>query len=309
MNATNHRPVLLVEATAGLAIKPAGIYVDATFGRGGHSEAILQNLDDAGRLLVIDKDPAAIAVAQQKFGHDARVNIVHAAFTDLEKLVQEYGWLGQIAGVLFDLGVSSPQLDDATRGFSFSHPGPLDMRMNITTGTTASVWLRQVSEAQLTQTLKEYGEERYAKRIARAIIAARGIQEITTTDQLAEIVKAAHPAWEHHRHPATRTFQAIRIAINNELTELSAALLQALHVLKPTGRLVVISFHSLEDRIVKQFMRDKARGPVIPRHVPVKHQAVTGSLRIIDSAVKPSAAELDANQRSRSAVLRIAEKI
>lgn len=304
MNAIHHRPVLLGETAAGLRIKPAGIYVDATFGRGGHSQAILEQLDATGRLLVIDKDPAAIAIAQAKFANDRRVHIAHGAFTILQSLVERAGWSGQVQGVLFDLGVSSPQLDDPVRGFSFNKPGPLDMRMDITTGITASAWLRQLSEAQLAQVLREYGEERYAKRIARAIVAANNEQTITTTDQLAEVVKAAHPAWERHKHPATRVFQAIRIAVNNELTELPVALAQAMHVLAPGGRLAVISFHSLEDKIVKQFIREQQRGPVVPRHVPIRHAETLGTLRAVGTAIKPSAAEVAENIRSRSAILR-----
>lgn len=304
-----HQPVLLAEAIEGLSINPSGIYVDATFGRGGHARAILQRLDAQGLLLAIDKDPQAVAAAREMFAGDARFFIEQGTFAMLEHYVQERGWTGRVDGVLLDLGVSSPQLDDPRRGFSFRHDGPLDMRMNPQAGMSAAQWLASAKEAEIISVLRTYGEERYAPRIARALTAARKVSPITTTGQLAAIVAAANPAWEPDKDPATRTFQAIRIFINRELEDVEACLPQALAALAPGGRLAVISFHSLEDRIVKRFIREEARGDHFPVGVPVLATALQPRVRPVGKAMHAGAEELSANPRARSAVLRIAEKI
>ncbi len=304
-----HRPVLLAEVIEGLSIRPSGIYVDATFGRGGHAQALLQRLDAQGVLLAIDKDPEAVAAARKMFVDDARFSIEQGTFAMLEHYVQERGWEGKVDGVLLDLGVSSPQLDDPLRGFSFRHDGPLDMRMNPQAGMSAAQWLANAKEAEIISVLRNYGEERYAPRIARALIAARGESPLTTTRQLAAIVAAANPAWEPGKDPATRTFQAIRIFINRELDDVEACLPQALEALAPGGRLAVISFHSLEDRIVKRYMRDEARGDRFPVGVPVLAAQCQPRVRLTGKAIHASAQELSGNPRARSAVLRIAEKI
>ncbi len=307
--AYTHRPVLLAEVLEGLSIRPSGIYVDATFGRGGHARAILQRLDAHGLLLAVDKDPEAVAAAREMFADDARFFIEQGTFAMLEYYVQERGWKGRVDGVLLDLGVSSPQLDDPQRGFSFRRDGPLDMRMNPQVGMSAAQWLASAKETEIISVLRLYGEERYAPRIARALIAARNESMITTTGQLATIVAAANPAWEPGKDPATRTFQAIRIYINRELEDVEVCLPQVLDALAPNGRLAVISFHSLEDRIVKRFIREEARGDHFPAHVPVLATALQPRLRSIGKARYASTEELSANPRARSAVLRIAEKI
>ena len=303
-----HQPVLYAETLQALAIKKDGFYVDATFGRGGHSRGILQSLGPEGRLLAIDRDPQAIAVAEKSLGADTRFVFRWGSFSNLEQFVNELGMQKSVAGVLMDLGVSSPQLDDPARGFSFLRPGPLDMRMNSSEGLTAAQWLQQQTESTLTQVLKDYGEERFARRVARAILAEQKISAITTTDRLAEIIRAAIPVWEKNKDPATRSFQAIRIAVNDEMGELEKALRQALKVLCIGGRLVVISFHSLEDRIVKRFMRDYSRQKPLPKRLPVRDQQSLPPLKLIGKAIKAGSEELISNPRARSAVLRVAER-
>jgi 16S rRNA (cytosine1402-N4)-methyltransferase len=304
-----HHPVMLEEVMGALAIRAGGVYVDATFGRGGHAAALLERLGVGGRLIAIDKDPWAVKVAKERSARDRRFTIYQGTFAMLEYFAQVEEVSGKVNGVLFDLGVSSPQLDAAERGFSFLREGPLDMRMDPSQGESAAAWLAHASEADIAHVLKVYGEERFAKRIARAIVRARQTKPIETTLQLAEIVAAANPAWERDRHPATRAFQAIRIHVNRELEELEQGLPQALRVLAPGGRIAVISFHSLEDRIVKRFMRNEARGGEIPLGVPVTAAAFKPTLRVVGKPAYPGAEELAANPRARSAVLRVAEKI
>lgn len=304
-----HRPVLLDEALEALHIDSDGIYVDGTFGRGGHTEAILRQLGPQGRLLSIDKDPDAVDVARQRFAADARFAVERGSFARLQEFVAQRAWTGRVRGVLLDLGVSSPQLEDARRGFSFQHDGPLDMRMDPDSGMSVAQWLARAQERDIADVIKEFGEERFARRIARAIVEARTAAPITTTRQLTEIISAAVPRREPGKHPATRSFQALRIFINHELDDLSAALLQALHVLAAGGRLVVISFHSLEDRIVKQFFRNQAVGDNFPRGMPVTADQMRPRLRLIGKPAYPSDAEISANPRARSAVMRVAEKL
>ena len=304
-----HRAVLLEESVAALQIEPNGIYVDATFGRGGHASLILSRLGAEGRLLAIDKDPQAVEAARAKFAGDERFQIHHGSFAELAKFVESCGATGRVAGVLMDLGVSSPQLDDARRGFSFMRNGPLDMRMDSTRGMSAAEWLAQAKESEITRVLKVYGEERFGKRIARAILAARDETPLTTTAQLATLISEAVPVREKDKHPATRSFQAIRIFINGELDDLNACLDQVVDVLKSGGRLAVISFHSLEDRIVKRFVRDQARGDDFPIGLPVTADQLKPKLRMAGKAIRPSAQEVDANPRARSSVLRVAEKL
>lgn len=304
-----HQPVLLAEALAGLKVQPSGWYLDATFGRGGHAAAILAALGPEGRLLALDRDPAAAASAHERFGADPRFGFVQCRFSRLEAQAAAYGVLGKLAGVLLDLGVSSPQLDDPARGFSFSHDGPLDMRMDPEFGLSAAAWLARVSEAELARVLAEWGEERFYRRVARALIAARRQAPITTTGRLAALAAAAVSSREPGRHPATRTFQAIRIAVNDELGELQAALDQAVQALAPGGRLAVISFHSLEDRMVKRFMRAQAHGQEAPLDLPVRGEPSGATLRLSGRPIRPGAAEIAANPRARSAVLRVAERL
>lgn len=303
-----HRPVLLAEVVAGLRLRSDGIYIDATFGRGGHSGAVLQHLEAAGRLLALDRDPTAVQVAKEHFGEDARFAIEQACFSTLGEQVKTRGWQGRVDGILLDLGVSSPQLDDPARGFGFTREGPLDMRMDPTTGESASVWLARASEDEIAEVLREFGEERYANRIARAIVAAYQEAPLTTTAELAAVVARANPRWERDKNPATRAFQAIRIFINQELTEIASVLPHALEALAPGGRLVVVSFHSLEDRIVKRFIRREARGESLPRDFPVMASTFHPRLREVRKAMRPEAAEVADNPRARSAVLRIAER-
>ena len=307
-----HIPVLLHEAVDALAVKPDGIYVDATFGRGGHSRLILSRLGEQGRLVALDRDLAAV-VAGEAIA-DKRFCIRHGSFSHMQWLLQQLG-IAKIDGVLLDLGVSSPQLEEISRGFSFRAGGPLDMRMDTTGGQTAAEWLAAVAEEQLERVIKEYGEERFARQIARAIVAARARQPIVTTSQLAEIVSAVVRTRQRERirHPATRTFQAIRIFLNRELEELSLVLPQCVELLNPGGRLVVISFHSLEDRMVKQFMRKAASTDELPRGVPLREKDVQRlskqTLRVIGRAVRPGEREVEENARARSAVMRVAEKV
>jgi 16S rRNA (cytosine1402-N4)-methyltransferase len=300
---------LLREAVEALITDPDGLYVDGTFGRGGHAALILSQLSATGSLIAVDKDPKACEIAKQKFSKDARFEIKQASFADIRKLITERQREGEISGVLLDLGVSSPQIDDPIRGFSFLRDGPLDMRMNPDCGISAAEWLSTAKENDIAQVLKDYGEERYSKRIARAIVAARGDKPITRTGQLAAIVKEANPAWEKDKHPATRAFQGIRIFINQELKDLESVLPDILEIMAVGGRLVIISFHSLEDRIVKRFIRDQEKGRVIPRGLPVMEKDIIRRLRSIGKAVKPSDLEVKGNIRARSAVMRIAEKL
>ncbi len=304
-----HHPVLLDEALKALAVKPAGIYIDGTFGRGGHSRAILAQLGPSGRLLAIDKDPAAIQAAGEELVADQRFTIQRGSFAMLKRMVMQEGLAQQIDGILLDLGVSSPQLDDADRGFSFLKEGPLDMRMDPDSGQSAAQWLASASEQEIAKVLKEYGEERYARRIARAIVKARSEKAIRTTKELAEIVAAANPKWEQGKHPATRTFQAIRIFMNRELEELDAALEQAVEVLTVGGRLAVISFHSLEDRRVKRFIQREAQGGDLPPDLPLTQDQLSIRLRPVGKAVRPGDEEVTENPRARSAVLRVAERV
>lgn len=304
-----HDSVLLEEAVDALVVDPDGFYVDGTFGRGGHSRLILSRLGPSGRLLVIDKDPQAIAYARAHFAQDERVIIGHASFADMKTLVEEAGMAGQVTGVLLDLGVSSPQLDDPQRGFSFTQDGPLDMRMDTTRGQSAAEWIANASEQDIATVLKDYGEERFAKRMAKAIVAERACKPIVTTGHLAEVVKQANPAWEKGKHPATRAFQGIRIYINRELDDLASVLDQAVDLLADKGRLVVISFHSLEDRIVKLFIRKQEQGEPLPRHLPVTADQINQRLKRVGKAVKASEQELKNNVRARSAVMRVAEKV
>jgi 16S rRNA (cytosine1402-N4)-methyltransferase len=304
-----HNPVLMQEVLEGLEIVPNGIYVDCTFGRGGHSLAILSKLNKLGRLIAIDKDLQALQHAKEQFADDPRFQIVHGSFKNLSSIASELGVLGNINGILMDLGVSSPQIDDPARGFSFMHDGPLDMRMDNTQDLDAAKFINYADESEMVRVFREYGEERFAGRIARAIGSARDIEPILTTTVLAEIVKKANPKWEKHKHPATRVFQAIRIHINEELTDLIDTLEQSLQVLAVGGRLVVISFHSLEDRIVKQFMRKQEKGEELPLEIPVRAVDLKSSFRRIGKAIKPVKAEVQQNIRARSAVLRIGEKL
>jgi len=303
-----HQAVLLEEAVEALVTTPSGFYVDGTFGRGGHSAAVLTRLGGDGRLLAVDKDPAACTVAEQLTLSEPRFEFFHGSFTQLPHQLRGMG-IDAVDGILLDLGVSSPQLDDSERGFSFMNDGPLDMRMDISSGETAAQWLSNAREADIAQVLRDYGEERFSRRIAAAIVSAREEEPITTTARLAKIVSEANPRWEKHKHPATRSFQAIRIYINRELDDLKDFLSTAIDMLNVGGRLVVISFHSLEDRLVKRYMRDMSRGDAIPRGVPVMDSQINRRMKIVGKAVKAGDVELSGNVRARSAVMRVAEKI
>lgn len=321
MNAQNlfsspeHFTVLLTEAVDGLALKEKGIYIDGTFGRGGHSRLILSRLAQDGRLIAIDRDPRAIAAAQQI--QDPRFHIEHNSFSAIPEICEKLGLVGKIDGILLDLGVSSPQLDEAERGFSFMKDGPLDMRMDTTQGLSAAQWLQQVSEQDLAWVLKTFGEERFAKRIAQAIVnynktaLQNGTEPLSRTLQLAELIAQSVPFKDKHKHPATRSFQAIRIFINAELDELERVLEGALQVLAPQGRLSIISFHSLEDRMVKHFMRKQSKGESLPKGLPLREDQIQRSqtLKTIGKAIMPTEQEIAQNARSRSAVLRVAEKL
>lgn len=306
---SDHQSVLLNECIEGLNIKPEGIYFDGTFGRGGHSAEILKRLSDKGCLFAIDKDVDAIEHAKNTLGHDARFKIFHASFADIKACAEEAGVSGRIDGILLDLGVSSPQLDNPERGFSFMQDGPLDMRMDTTQGESAADFVNNATAETMAWVFKTYGEERFSGRIARAIVEARENEAFKTTLQLAEVVKAANPKWERHKHPATRVFQAIRIHVNRELDDLKQCLKDGLDVLAPGGRLVVISFHSLEDRIVKQFMRDEEAGEQPPLGVPLRNIDIKTNFKRVGKAIKPKDDEVNVNVRARSAVLRIGEKI
>ena len=301
-----HRAVLLDEAVAALAIKADRVYVDATFGRGGHSRKILETIGPAGRLIALDRDQTAIAAAQEI--KDPRFQALHGSFGQLQAVLSAVG-VTNVAGVLLDLGVSSPQLDDPSRGFSFRHNGPLDMRMDQGQEQDAAQWLNHASEQEIAGVVKEYGEERFAKQIARSIVTARGQRPLSTTRELAALVAGAVKTRERGQDPATRTFQAVRIFLNRELEELALVLTQAMDMLEAGGRLAVISFHSLEDRIVKRFMRDQANPDTMPSRLPLKAtQLPQPKLIIIGKPVYASDAEVAANPRARSAVLRAAEK-
>ena len=304
-----HTPVLLDEVLAGLAVKADGRYCDATFGRGGHTAAILQQLGPAGRLCAIDRDPDAIAAGRERFAAEPRLTLVRGSFGRLEERVRAAGWEGELQGVLLDLGVSSPQLDEASRGFSFMQDGPLDMRMDNESGLSAAQWLARAGEREIADVLFKLGEEKFSRRIARAVVAARAATPIGTTRQLAEIVAGAVPTREPGKHPATRTFQAIRIHVNRELEEVEAALPQAVNLLAPGGRLCVISFHSLEDRLVKRFMRREAQGDPIYAELPNVPPHARPRLQLVGGAVMPGDAEIARNPRARSAVLRVAERV
>lgn len=302
-----HLPVLLAEAVAALAIKPDGVYVDATFGRGGHSRAILDALNPAGRLIALDRDPTAIAAGS--LIEDSRFKLVHAAFSRLDEVLTAQG-VKQVDGILLDVGVSSPQLDDPSRGMSFRFDAPLDMRMDTTQGETAADWLARAEQREIEEVIRDYGEERFAHALAKALVAARGEQRISSTGQLAALVAAVVRTREPGQHPATRTFQALRIHVNRELEELSLTLPLAFQRLMPAGRLAVICFHSLEDRIVKRFLRDAARPPEPPKGLPVRTADLpTPVMRLVGKPIRAGAAEVSANPRARSAVLRVAEKL
>ncbi len=303
-----HTTVLLNETVDGCVVDPDGVYVDGTFGRGGHSRLLLSKLSNNGKLIGFDKDPLAIASGKELEAEDARFRIVQSSFADMKDELARIG-INQVNGILLDLGVSSPQLDDAERGFSFMKDGPLDMRMNPDAGLSAAEWVAETAEAEIARVLKEYGEERFAKRMARALVEARKTEDITRTSRLAEIIKQANPAWEKHKHPATRAFQAIRIAVNNELGDLENVLADSVDLLLPGGRLSVISFHSLEDRMVKRFIRAQEKGKDLPPGLPVMEDQLGKTMKKIGKAIMPGREEIERNQRARSAVLRIAERL
>lgn len=304
-----HQPVLLKEVVESLAIKPDGNYVDATFGRGGHSKAILNKLGAKGFLLAIDKDKEAIKYAHENFEKYKNFQIRQGSFTMLQAFVNEMGLTQKINGILLDLGVSSPQLDDPMRGFSFLQDGPLDMRMDPSQKLDAATFINNGSFEEIAQVLKELGEERFANRIARAIVKERSIEPITRTKRLASIIAKANPAWEKHKHPATRSFQAIRIFINQELQELETCLEQCMSVLAVNGRLAVISFHSLEDKIVKRFLQKQQQGGQYPRGLPVTKDQLAPKIKRIAWGVTASEMEIKDNPRARSGILRVAEKL
>jgi 16S rRNA (cytosine1402-N4)-methyltransferase len=308
MSEYQHRPVLLEEVLDVLRIRKDGNYLDGTFGRGGHARAILARLSAQGCLVALDKDPEAVAAGVKSLGGDPRFRIVQGNYAEMERHVREWGLTGDLDGILLDLGVSSPQLDDPERGFSFMGEGPLDMRMNPLQGVTAAEWLASAPERELSRVFWEYGEERHARRIARSIVMARQQRQLKTTGQLAQLIEQTIGRREPNKHPATRCFQAIRIHINNELADLAQGLEAAIQGLRPGGRLVVISFHSLEDRLVKRTFREAARPGRVRRNVP-EHPDLRPSLRLIGKAIRPSPSELSVNPRARSAVMRIAERL
>ncbi|MGB2903355.1 MAG: 16S rRNA (cytosine(1402)-N(4))-methyltransferase RsmH [Candidatus Dechloromonas phosphoritropha] len=302
-----HVTVLLEEAVEALAIRTEGVYLDATFGRGGHSRRILERLNEKGRLLAVDRDPMAIAAGQAI--NDPRFHLAHRAFGEIAGAAREAG-VAEVDGVLFDIGVSSPQIDEGERGFSFRHDAPLDMRMDTTRGETAAEWLARAETREITEVIRNYGEERFAFQIAKKVVAARLEQPVVTTGQFAALVRSAVRTREPGQDAATRSFQALRIHINQELGQLALALPQAVQLLRPGGRLVVICFHSLEDRIVKNFMREQSTADSLPKSLPLRaDQLPAPKLRLVGKAVKASAAEVGANPRARSAVMRVAEKI
>ena len=304
-----HTPVLAGEALAGLALEADGYYVDATFGRGGHTALILQALGREGRLLALDRDPQAIAAGRQRFADEVRLTLLHASFADLATLMPAHAQARPCRGVLFDLGVSSPQLDDAQRGFSFRADGPLDLRMDPTHGESVAAWLARARVDEIRQVISSFGEERFARRVAQAIVAARRERALTRTAELSAVVAGAVRTREPGKHPATRTFQALRMFINDELGQLERALAAALEVLSPGGRLAVISFHSLEDRTVKRFMQRESQVDPALKHLPVIPVRARPRLKIIGRKMRPGEAELARNPRARSALLRVAERL
>jgi 16S rRNA (cytosine1402-N4)-methyltransferase len=304
-----HTPVLTNEILHGLNLQPDGIYIDCTFGRGGHSKAILQHLSEQGRLFAFDKDPEAISAINKTMLADHRFSLQQGSYTMLGQLVKENGIQGRINGILFDLGVSSPQFDDPDRGFSFQYDAYLDMRMDNSIGVTASDWLNSAEQKEISDVLFQYGDERFAKKIARSIIKARQDKPITRTHQLADLVASVIPVREKDKHPATRTFQAIRILINDELNDLKEVLGQTIEALAPGGRLLFISFHSLEDRLVKRFIRDESKGDYFPPDLPITQNVLKPRLKAVGKAIYPTQDEIKNNPRARSAVLRIAERI
>jgi 16S rRNA (cytosine1402-N4)-methyltransferase len=307
---TTHISVLLNEAIDGLAMEGEGCFIDCTFGRGGHSTLILSKLNNNGRLIAIDRDPTAIAAAE-KLKDDPRFLIEHRGFADLADIAEKHLLTGKVNGILLDLGVSSPQLDEAERGFSFMKDGPLDMRMDTSKGQTAAEWLAIADVEDITWVLRTFGEEKHAWRIANAIVDSREESPFTRTSQLAKLIKTTAPQREIKKHPATRSFQAIRMYINSELEQIEKALAASLEVLKPGGRLVVISFHSLEDRLVKQFMKKHSQAKKVPRGLPISESELNKSkkLLLVGKKLKPSKLEVEQNVRSRSSVLRIAERL
>jgi len=308
MREFQHRPVLLEEAVEALNIRPDGTYLDGTFGRGGHSRAILARLSGKGRLFALDRDPEAVAAGEKLMETDPRFSVVQGNFAEMERYVRGWGVEEGLDGVLLDLGVSSPQLDDPDRGFSFMGEGPLDMRMNPQQGASAEEWLAEAPERELARVFWEFGEERHARRIARSIVMTRQKQRLETTGQLARLIENTIGRREKNKHPATRCFQAIRIYVNDELAQLAKGLAKAIGLLRPGGRLAVISFHSLEDRLVKRTLREAARPGKVRRNIP-QHPDLKSVLKPIGNAIRPSATELSVNPRARSAVMRIAEKL
>lgn len=304
-----HTPVLLDEALAALDVRSGGCYLDATFGRGGHTAAILDRVGQEGRVVAIDRDPEAIRAGRERFGNDARLTLVSSPFSQLLSIVNELELAGRLDGVLLDLGVSSPQLDDASRGFSFAQDGPLDMRMDNTIGLTAAAWLARASETEIARVIREYGEERFAKRIAHAIVSRRSQAPLTHTAELAEVVAGAVRTREPGKHPATRTFQAIRIHINREFEEIDAALEATLVALRAGGRLAVISFHSLEDTRVKRFIQRHSQEDPVFAGLPEVPAYARAKLRRVGKAIHPSQAEVERNPRARSAIMRVAERL
>ena len=309
MFVTEHTTVLLKEAVEALVTNADGFYVDGTFGRGGHSAELLNKVSENGIVLAIDKDPQAIESGRELFKQDSRLRLVHGSFADMSNFVDDQAHMGKVSGVLLDLGVSSPQLDEADRGFSFMRDGPLDMRMDTSAGLSAAEWIASAEEQEISRVIKEYGEERFARRMASAVVRERSKTPITRTVQLASILAAAHPAWERGKHPATKAFQAIRIFINRELDDLEVLLNRVIDVLEVGGRLVVISFHSLEDRRVKRFIRDQERGIKLPKNLPVRDVERGVRLKKVGKAIKPTDLEVGDNIRSRSAVMRVAERV
>ena len=304
-----HTTVLLHEAVDALVTDTNGFYVDGTFGRGGHSKKILQELSEKGTVVAIDKDPSAITYGQKVLGGDKRLKLVHGSFSDITNFIKAEVGVGNVAGVLLDLGISSPQIDQPERGFSFLRDGPLDMRMDTTRGQSAAEWIESADESEIFAVIRDYGEERFARRMAAAVVRERIKAPIISTVQLASVLASAHPAWERGKHPATKAFQAIRIFINRELDDLDALLSQIIDILKVGGRLVVISFHSLEDRRIKRFIRDQEHGIKLPKNLPIKDVELGIRLKKIGKAVKPSSLEISRNTRSRSAVMRVAERV
>ncbi|QQZ28192.1 16S rRNA (cytosine(1402)-N(4))-methyltransferase RsmH [Thiothrix subterranea] len=303
-----HDTVLLQEAVQALNVQESGTYVDGTYGRGGHSALILESLGASGRLIVIDKDPVAIEHARQRYAADARVFVWHGSFRDFPQALLAAGITDKIQGILLDLGVSSPQLDDAERGFSFMREGQLDMRMDITSGESAAQWLNRADEAQIADVLWRYGEERFSRQIAKEILRTRVNTPLETTTQLADLIASVVRKREPGKNPATRSFQAIRIKVNQELDDVEACLQQALESLASAGRLVVISFHSLEDRIVKHFLRDASSVPNLPKGLPVMPTFIQPPMKLIGKAVRASEEEVEGNVRARSAIMRIGER-